>query len=122
MVVGLLLNNELLIGILHGEEHKVIITYLDILEITIFVMSIISIISGIKNNTYDNKNFVLIITFLGGFLFHVLWETKSIYVIPFYIMLLPSAADGIEVTNEFLKDSILKIINKLKSIRKNKVK
>ena len=117
-----ILNNELLIGILHGEEHKVIITYLDILEITIFVMSIISIISGIKNNTYDNKNFVLIITFLGGFLFHVLWETKSIYVIPFYIMLLPSAADGIEVTNEFLKDSILKIINKLKSIRKNKVK
>ena len=45
-----------------------------------------------------------------------------VYVIPFYIMLLPSAADGIEVTNEFLKERALKIINKLKSIRKNKVK
>lgn len=115
-----ILNNELLIGILHGDEHKVIITYLDIIEITIFIMSIISLISGIRYGTYDHKNFVLIITFLGGFLFHILWETKSIYVIPFYIMLLPSAADGIEVTNEFISTNFNKLLVKTKSLKKVK--
>ena len=110
-----ILNNELLIGILHGEEHKALIRFLDIMQITIFTMSMISIIASFKNKTYDNKNFILLITFLGGFLFHILWETKSIYVVPFYIMLLPSAADGIENTNIFIKNITSKLFLKIKT-------
>lgn len=110
-----ILNNELLIGILHGEEHKVLIRFLDIMQITIFTMSMISVIASFKNKTYDNKNFILLITFLGGFLFHILWETKSIYVVPFYIMLLPSAADGIENTNIFIKNITSKLFLKIKT-------
>ena len=110
-----ILNNELLIGILHGEEHKALIRFLDIMQITIFTMSMISVIASFKNKTYDNKNFILLITFLGGFLFHILWETKSIYVVPFYIMLLPSAADGIENTNIFIKNITSKLFLKIKT-------
>lgn len=110
-----ILNNELLIGILHGEEHKVLIRFLDIMQITIFTMSMISVIASFKNKAYDNKNFILLITFLGGFLFHILWETKSIYVVPFYIMLLPSAADGIENTNIFIKNITSKLFLKIKT-------
>ena len=110
-----ILNNELLIGILHGEEHKALIRFLDIMQITIFTMSMISVIASFKNKTYDNKNFILLITFLGGFLFHILWETKSIYVVPFYIMLLPSAADGIENTNIFIKNITCKLFLKIKT-------
>ena len=110
-----ILNNELLIGILHGEEHKALIRFLDIMQITIFAMSMISVIASFKNKTYDNKNFILLITFLGGFLFHILWETKSIYVVPFYIMLLPSAADGIENTNIFIKNITSKLFLKIKT-------
>lgn len=88
-------NNERLIDILHGKEHERILRYLDIIEIVIFGMSAFSIIVDFKNKTFNNQRIILLLCFLGGFLFHILWETKCIYVIPFYIMLLPSAADGI---------------------------
>lgn len=117
-----ILNNELLIGILHGEEHEILIKFLDIMQITIFSMSIISLAFGIKNGTYDHKNFILVIIFLGGFLFHILWETKSIYVVPFYIMLLPSAADGIETINVMVKDMFIKLKETIKNRVKKEVK
>ena len=69
-------------------------------------MSMVSIINGIRKGTYDHRNFVLLITFVGGFLFHILWETKAIYVLPFYIMLLPSTADGICVLSSKIYDLI----------------
>lgn len=33
--------------------------------------------------------------FLGGFLFHIFWETKSQYVYPYVLCLIPFAADGL---------------------------
>lgn len=92
-----IMNNKLLIDILHGEKEKSVIKYLDVIEITIFFASLISITYMLKKKKLDYKNSVLLIIFMGGFLFHIIWETKSIYVIPFYLMLLPSAAYGIYI-------------------------
>lgn len=36
----------------------------------------------------------LLIVVIGGFLFYVVWEAKSRYVLPYFIMLIPSAACG----------------------------
>ncbi len=88
-------NNKLLLSIFHGRLQLVILRYLDMIEIIVFGLSAFSLILELKNKTYDNQKIILVLCFLGGFLFHILWETKCIYVIPFYIMLLPSAADGI---------------------------
>lgn len=88
-------NNKILLSIFHGRLQLVILRYLDMIEIIIFGLSAFSLILELKNKTYNHKKVILILCFLGGFLFHILWETKCIYVIPFYIMLLPSAADGL---------------------------
>ena len=88
-------NNKIFLSTVHGRIFEVLIPYLDIMEIIIFGLSSISLIYSIKNKEINNENIILVLCFLGGFLFHILWETKCIYVIPFYLMLLPSAADGI---------------------------
>ena len=41
------------------------------------------------------KETLLPLTFLGGFIFHIIWETKSIYVIQYFYIMLPFSAYGI---------------------------
>ena len=38
---------------------------------------------------------VLLITIFGGFLFHMLWEAKGRYILPYFVMMLPMAAVGL---------------------------
>lgn len=38
---------------------------------------------------------VLLITVFGGFLFHVFWEAKGRYILPYFVMMLPMAALGL---------------------------
>lgn len=37
------------------------------------------------------------IAVLGGFLFHMVWEANSRYIFPYFLLLLPYAALGLEM-------------------------
>ena len=93
-------------SIFHGKLHSFLDFYLNIFNILIFVTASISTIYNIKNKKFNEQNFVLLLCFLGGFLFHILWETKCIYVIPFYFLLLPSAANGFKILFELINKKI----------------
>lgn len=41
---------------------------------------------------------LLAIAFIGGFLCYVVWEAKGIYTLPFYLMLIPMAAYGAQMS------------------------
>ena len=70
----------------------------DSYEIIIFSASIISVIYILKNKEKNSENLLLIVTFLGGAVFHfVLWETKAVYVIGYFYLLLPYAAKGLSL-------------------------
>lgn len=43
----------------------------------------------------DLEQQILLITVFGGFLFHMLWEAKGRYILPYFVMLLPMAAVGL---------------------------
>ena len=65
----------------------------------------------IKRN--DIERLLLIVTFIGGLVFHfVLWETKAIYVLPYYFLLLPYTAIGINK----LFENIQILLSRLKKI------
>ncbi len=50
------------------------------------------------------RNAALIITFLGGFLFHIVWEAMGHYAVPYYVLLFPYAAQGyITVVDRLVK-------------------
>lgn len=55
--------------------------------------SIIILIQNRKN--LSNDLIFLITIFVGGFLFHILWEAKSRYIIPYIVVLIPIASISI---------------------------
>lgn len=47
-----------------------------------------------------------IVFFMGGFLFHLAWETKSQYVYPYVILLIPVAGNGVHMVFSSLQKKI----------------
>ena len=75
-----------------GKLNLCIQIYQKALIIIIYIGTIYYIIKNKSN--IDNKFLVLGIIFIGGFLFHNLWEVKSRYVIIYIILLVPLATIG----------------------------
>ena len=95
-----------------GKLYDIELMYFDMYQVVIFIFASIGIYLNIKDN--DLKKVLIPIIVIGGFLFHILWETKAIYVIQYYFILLPYAAYG-------LVFSIDKIILKYKNLRYKKL-
>lgn len=64
--------------------------YQKALILVIFGCSIIVLIQNRKN--ISNEVILLLTIFIGGFLFHTLWEAKSRYIIPYIVVLIPIAS------------------------------
>lgn len=72
---------------------------MNIINIFIFVFSAVYVL---WNLLWDKKEINVVVLFgilycMGGFLFHVVWETKSQYVYPYVVCLIPVAAQGIHM-------------------------
>ena len=67
----------------------------------IFGGSILVLIKNRKN--LSNELTLLITIFIGGFLFHILWEAKSRYVFPYIMVLIPVAIIELNIKNIFKK-------------------
>lgn len=52
---------------------------------------------GVKKNPYE---MFFILTFIGGFIFHTIWEAKGQYTISYFWLLLPLSAEGYVETTE----------------------
>lgn len=55
--------------------------------INIFLSTLIVLIQNRKK--INNEVLLLLLVFMGGFLFHIMWEAKSRYVIPYIVALIP---------------------------------
>ena len=78
----------------------------DIFEILIYLGTLLWLILEDKAN-FTSKSFLLL-CFVGGFTFNLIWETKSQYTITYFVMLFPYALTGFEL----LLDRGLEIIKK----------
>ena len=77
--------------------------------ILICTCSIIILVQNRKNLSYEL--IFLATIFIGGFAFHILWEAKSRYIIPYIVVLMPMAS--VEIQKFQAMDS--KIIKKIKT-------
>ena len=73
--------------------HERLQLYQKALMIIIFSFTIIMLIKNRKE--LSNEEILLLLVFIGGFLFHNMWEAKSRYIIPYLIVLIPLASKGI---------------------------
>ena len=78
--------------------------------ILICTCSIIILVQNRKNLSYEL--IFLATIFIGGFAFHILWEAKSRYIIPYIVVLMPMAS--VEIQKFQAMDS--KIIKKIKTL------
>ena len=79
---------------LNSDFFEKIINYLTFYQKILLVLSSVSsLIVLIQNRKNLSLNLIFLITiFIGGFMFHILWEAKSRYIIPYVIVLLPLAS------------------------------
>ena len=78
--------------------------------IVICLCSCIFLIQNRKN--LSNDVIFLITIFIGGFLFHILWEAKSRYIVPYIIVLMPIAS--LCINDSKITNIIKKMFNNLK--------
>lgn len=110
-------NNKLLISFFDGKLSTAYIEYNNIYEILIFLAAGICLIKGFKKPSIERLSLILMV--IGGFFFHLIWETKCYYVLTFYILLLPYAANGIYIVFEKVNDFSYTIKNRRLKIERN---
>lgn len=62
-------------------------------KVLLILICLCSLINLIQNRTNLSLDVIFLITiFIGGFAFHILWEAKSRYIIPYIVVLIPVAS------------------------------
>ena len=75
---------------------------MDAYQITIYVFTLLWLIVCFKH-TGTLENYMIPITAFGGMLFSILWEAKTRYMFPYYLMIIVLAAVGMAHFAEFIK-------------------
>jgi hypothetical protein len=88
---------------------------LNVFQVVIYLGVILWLVFCDKNEF--NKQSILILSFVGGFIFHTFWEGKSQYTIVYFTLLIPCALMGyeklilyIESHKYHLKENIFRLI------------
>lgn len=90
---------------------KIIVT-LTFISIMLFIL---------RNNKLSNEHVLLILIFLGGLSFHLLWEAKSRYVLPYFIILIPLATIGVVENKNYVKNRFIKLKKKIYNLKKKNI-
>lgn len=59
---------------------------------------------------------LLPITFIGGFVFHIFWEAKGLFAMPYFLLLIPLCVLGYQYWREYLllnKGKLVPTLSKL---------
>lgn len=101
-----IMSDKLVQRIVCGDIEQTMERIMDVFQIITFISAGVALILSFKEG--NPKKTLLPITFLGGFIFHIIWETKSIYVIQYFYIMLPFAAYGLYRLFEFIDTKIKK--------------
>lgn len=73
----------------------------------LLIITVCSVIVMIQNRKNLSLEVLFLITiFIGGFVFHILWEAKSRYIIPYIIVLMPVASIVIQRFKRKVNDNL----------------
>lgn len=86
-------------GLYKGMPKNILEHFMDAYQLLIY--GTVLVLLNRKKKEKNLEWYVLLIIVIGGILFSELWEAKSRYVLPYFIMMLPMAAAGLtELENE----------------------
>ena len=70
-----------------------VLRFLNPLQFALLFGATIYILSCRDNKEYE-RSLLLLMIFCGGFIFHIFWESRAEYALPYYVLLFPYAAAG----------------------------
>lgn len=81
-----------------GSLFRLMSSVMNVLLVLIFMFSLVFVIGKTfaKKTAFGKMELFSLLFFVGGFLFHLAWETKSQYVYPHVLVLIPVACRGME--------------------------
>lgn len=103
-------------SLIYGPLSRGLTYYLNILH-TLILSGVCYWIAG-KNKRIEARELVLPMIIIGGFVFHLFWEAKCQYILPYFILLLPYSAEGYQIAGEW----ICKHLEKFKSNKESRKK
>lgn len=82
-------------------------------KVLLMVTCLCCLINIIQNRKNLSLDIIFLVTiFIGGFAFHILWEAKSRYIIPYVVILIPIAS--VCINQSKIKECVSEIISKVK--------
>lgn len=100
-------NKKIVQSMMSGKLYKIEEQYFNGVQIIIFLAAAYGLWKIAKQK--ENSKIMLPMIFLGGFVFHLFWETKAIYVLQYYFLLVPYATYGLVKGKDNLLQKIQKI-------------
>ncbi len=88
------INNSRILNSIFNEGglYWIIYNYMKSIQFLIYALSLYCLIN---RKIYNKKLSIFFIYFLGGVFFHLMWETKSQYVYPYVILLIPVVSESL---------------------------
>lgn len=99
-------NKTFIAALVCGDGEDAAARYCDIYAQLIFVSIAIYMLTLIKRR-FSHLELILPVTVFGGMLYHLLFEAKSQYALPYFILMIPLAAIGIERAFTYLHGKLL---------------
>lgn len=75
-----------------GKGNLALLKYMNRYLFLAYSLLLFFVVVSFKKRDYDISQLVLMIASFGGMLFHMIWEAKSRYTMPFFVMLIPYMA------------------------------
>lgn len=94
-------NNQLFVLLMEGNNFEILKLSQKIIDGMIYTGTLICVI--LKRKNMSNEMLLLVLIFLGGFGFHLLWEAKSRYILPYVVILIPVAVEGMDEITKYLR-------------------
>lgn len=101
--------------IINGKINYFMWFYLNFLQTIILMGGMFYIL--LCRTKEPRENSIMFVSFLGGFIFHIFWEAKREYVLPYFLMIFPYSVQGYFLVIEKLHI----LIKKEYKIAKNKL-
>lgn len=89
-------------SIFHGRLHTMFEWFMNQYQTLVYGGVFLWLLYGFWRKK-DLSVLVLVIGVIGGFLFHMLWEAKGRYILPYFMLMLPMAAAGLAECSVRLK-------------------
>lgn len=80
-------------GLLNIIGYNESVSYLNLFQFAIYVGAILYCIFC-RKNPYYMQSLILLMIFVGGFVFHLFWEAKGQYTFSYFVLLFPYAVSG----------------------------